>query len=194
VDWRIYHAVNAWTAGHEWVGDFFGRVETWGVLAFAVVTAGLWLLSRPGGERRWKLASASAFAAAGVALLVNQAVGRIWHRPRPYETHDVHQLWVSRTHDASFPSDHASAAFAIAFAVLRFDRLAGALFLAAAVVIAGGRVVAGAHYPSDVLAGALVGLAGAAVAARVALPVIRRLVGLLERVTDPFLRLLRRSS
>jgi PAP2 superfamily protein len=37
-----------------------------------------------------------------------------------------------------------------------FDRVAGGMFLAAAAVIGVGRVLVGAHYPADVLAGCLV--------------------------------------
>jgi len=48
-------------------------------------------------------------------------------------------------------------------------------------------VFIGAHYPLDVLAGCLVGLAAALLLARVARPLIDRLVGIVERATDPLL-------
>src|SRR5919201_462489 len=117
MDWRIYHAINTWTLHHAWLGRAFGQVEKWGVPVLAVATVALWLLARPGGDRRWKLASASALASAALALLANQVIGKLWHRPRPYESHHVAQIWVSRSHDPSFPSDHSSAAFAIAWTV-----------------------------------------------------------------------------
>src|SRR5207244_6821181 len=116
-------------------------------------------LARPGGTRKWKLASACALGSAALALLLNQLIGKIWHRERPFATHPSAHVWGSRSHDPSFPSDHASAAFAIAFAVLLFDRAVGSVFLAAAVLIGVGRVFIGAHYPADILAGALVGFA-----------------------------------
>jgi hypothetical protein len=61
----------------------------------------------------------------------------------------------------SFPSDHAVAAFAIAFVVAVIGRRMGALFLAGASVLALARVVAGIHYPGDVLGGAVIGLVSA---------------------------------
>jgi undecaprenyl-diphosphatase len=188
VDWRLYHAVHVWTEHHAWLGRSFGAVESWSIPVFAVATVALWLLARPGASRRWKLASASALGSAALALAVNQLIGRIWHRPRPYQAHHVARIWVARTGDQSFPSDHASAAFAIAFAIFAFDRLVGSLFLAAAVVVAGGRVVAGAHYPGDVAAGALVGLACAVVICRLAQPAVVALVRVVERLTDPLVR------
>jgi undecaprenyl-diphosphatase len=187
VDFRVYHAVNAFVIRHEWVADGFGGIEATAPLVIALATVALWLLARPGPQRKWKLASASALASAALGLLVNQLIAHVWDRPRPYEAHADAHTWVARSHDPSFPSDHASAAFGIAFAVLMFDRLAGALFLAAAALIGLGRVLVGVHYPGDVLAGALVGLACALVVVKLARPLLGFLVRLAERVTDPLL-------
>lgn len=155
--------------------------------AVAIATVALWLLARPGGERKWKLAASSGLAAAGLALLVNQLIAQVWHRPRPFASHPSAHVWGNRSHDPSFPSDHASASFAIAFAVIAFDRLAGALFMAAAVVISVGRVFIGAHYPADVTAGLLVGCACGLIVARLARPILTPLVRVVERLTDPIL-------
>jgi membrane-associated phospholipid phosphatase len=186
MDYRLYHAINEFVADHDWIGQAFNDLEMWAVPVFAVATFALWLLARPGGDRKWKLASASALASAAVALLINQVIGKIWHRERPFAAHSSAHVWGSRSHDPSFPSDHASAAFAIAFAVLFFDRLAGSLFLGAAVLIAVGRLVIGAHYPADVAAGCLVGLGAAFLVVRAGgMPLIGRLVRMVERVADP---------
>jgi membrane-associated phospholipid phosphatase len=69
--------------------------------------------------------------------------------------------------------------------VLAFDPIAGALFLVAAVVVAWGRVVVGLHYPADVGAGLLMGLAAAIVVVRFLQPLLRRAVAIVERITDP---------
>jgi undecaprenyl-diphosphatase len=187
VDYRIYHAINQFVFHHPWLGRTLSTVETWAVPVLAVATVALWLLARPGGARKWKLASVCALGSAGLALLLNRLFATIWDRPRPFATHPAAHVWGSRSHDPSFPSDHASAAFGIAFAVFFFDRLVGSVFLAAAVVIGAGRVFIGEHYPLDVLAGCLVGLAAALLVTKVAKPVVERLVRLVERVTDPIL-------
>src|SRR5712691_2367619 len=152
MDYRVYHSINLFVYQHAWLGVGLSVLETWAVPVIAVATFALWLLARPGGSRQWKLASACALASASLALLINQLIGKLWQRQRPFAAHPSAHVWGSRSHDPSFPSDHASAAFAIAFAVLFFDRLAGSLFLIAAIVIAVGRVFIGAHYPADVLA------------------------------------------
>jgi undecaprenyl-diphosphatase len=162
-------------------------LENWAVPGIAIATVALWVLARPGGSRKWKLASAYALGSAALGLLINQVIGRIWHRQRPFASHPSAHVWGSRSHDPSFPSDHASAAFAIAFAVFLFDRVAGAIFLVAAFIIGAGRVLIGAHYPADVLAGCLVGLGSAILVTRVARPIVEWLVRLAERATDPLL-------
>lgn len=188
MDYRLYHSINRLAADHPWLGHLAAHIEAWSIPLFAIATVALWLLARPGADRRWKLASASALTAAALALLVNQAVAHMWSRSRPYADHPGARVFAARSHDPSFPSDHASAAFAIAVAVFLFDRVVGGIFLAAAAVIATGRVVAGVHYPTDVLAGALVGFAAALLVVRLGRPWVDRAARVVERVTDPLLR------
>ncbi len=194
MDWRLYHWANGIASHHHWLEQVFRYIESYGTVILAVATFLLWLLARPGADRKWKLASSSALAAGALGLLVNQIVHAIWDRPRPYESHHVfiyHPYAGSK--DAAFPSDHASAAFGIAFAVFLFDRLVGSIFLAAAVLIGAGRVIVGAHYPLDVVAGLLIGAGCAVVVVKLGRPVMSFLVRLVERVTDPVVRPVWRS-
>jgi undecaprenyl-diphosphatase len=187
MDWRLYKDVYDVSLHHHWLGSLFHGIEAASIPFMVVITVALWLFAEPGGDRKWKLAAGSGLAAAAVALIGNQIVHAFWDRPRPYESHHISHPWSSST-DASFPSDHASASFAIAFAVLAFDTIAGMLFLVAALVIAVGRLFIGAHYPSDVGAGLLMGIVAAVIVVRFARPVISFLVRIVERVTDPVLR------
>src|SRR5438093_190278 len=82
---------------HAWIGRAFNDFETWAVPVFAVATFALWLLARPGGNPKWKLASASALASAALALIVNQVIGKLWHRERPFATHPSAHVWGSRS-------------------------------------------------------------------------------------------------
>ncbi|MGN6816789.1 MAG: phosphatase PAP2 family protein [Solirubrobacterales bacterium] len=76
-------------------------------------------------------------------------------RARPFvaDPHGVH-LFAGHAADPGFPSDHATAAFAIAVAIFLRKRAWGIFALVAATVLSVGRVALGVHYPSDVLAGA----------------------------------------
>ena len=167
----------------EEIGDF---VSVWAVPVFAAATVGLWFLDRPGPWYRWKIAALAGMTAAGLGLVVSQVITHFWQRPRPYVAHPHDTiLLVAPSHEPSFPSDHAVAAFAIAFAVAFVGRRMGAAFLAAATLVAVTRVIAGLHYPGDVLGGAAIGLASAAVVFLLAGDYLAPVVKLASRATDP---------
>jgi undecaprenyl-diphosphatase len=187
LDWRFYRAIYEVSLHHHAIGTAFSDIEKVSIPFMVVVTVGLWLLARPGGSEKWKLAAVSGLGSAALALGINRLISsEIWDRKRPYLTHHIAHPWIN-SHDASFPSDHASATFAIAFAVLAFDAVAGGIFLFFALVISVGRLFIGAHYPGDVGAGFLVGLTAALVIAKLARPVVARVVAQVQRLTDPVL-------
>ena len=181
--------MNSGVATRDWLEDPTTALAGLAVPLYALATVALWFLARPYGNPRWKLASASALVAAAVAMLANQVISHLWDRPRPYATHAaLTHLLSARSTDPSFPSDHAAAAFAIAFAVFAFSRRAGALFLAAATLISLSRIALGMHYPSDVVAGMLVGLGSATLVTHAGRVWVTRLVVLVSRISDPLLR------
>ncbi len=186
MDWRLAHALNGLLLGHPTAQRAVESFAAWSVPLYAAAVLALWLAARP-GRPRLQLACVSALGAAGAGLLLNQAIGHVWFRDRPYVSHPDDLLLATRSHDPSFPSDHATAAFAIAFAVLAFSRPLGGLFLAGASAIALSRVLVGLHYPGDVLGGAATGLLAALVVAFAARPLVARVVALVSRLTDPAL-------
>jgi undecaprenyl-diphosphatase len=191
MDYTIDHALNHAIRQHPLLMSIIAGFANWGVLAFGVAACALWLLDAPRQPGIWRRATAAGLAAAAAGLLANQVVAQIWHRPRPYQDHPLGVLpLLSASHDPSFPSDHATAAFAIAFGILFVTRRTGWWFLAWASLIALSRVFAGMHYPTDVLAGGAVGLGAGFLTARVAMPILWRLIVPVSRLTDPLLELL----
>ena len=91
------------------------------------------------------------------------------------------QLLVDKTTDFSFPSDHATAAGAVAVGLVLTNRRWGIFAGVLAVVMAFTRVYVGAHYPADVLAGLALGGAVAAAGAVLVVPLLSRGVALLGR-------------
>jgi undecaprenyl-diphosphatase len=129
--------------------------------------------SRQRRERRNGAVLATASAA--LALLISQPIGHLVDRTRPFLDHPAHaHLLVARSHDPSFPSDHATGAFALAFGLWLYDRTFGAVFLILAAIVAVARVYVGTHYPGDVLGGALLGIGVAS--ALYLIPPTRRLL------------------
>jgi membrane-associated phospholipid phosphatase len=93
---------------------------------------------------------------APVAIALNYVVKLIVKRPRPV-LEGLPPLGGAPS-SLSFPSAHATSSFAVATAMTRVEPIAAVAFLLAA-ALALGRPYLGMHYPSDVLAGALLGVA-----------------------------------
>ena len=101
-----------------------------------------------------------------LAFAVEHLIGYLWFRPRPFVVmQEVVKLIEKSPLEKSFPSGHATAAFAMAFALFLHDRKWGWLLIAMAVLVGLGRVAVGVHYPTDIIAGAVVGFAAAAATA-----------------------------
>ncbi len=90
-----------------------------------------------------------------VAIVLNYGIKLAVKRPRP--ALDGLPPLGGAPSSLSFPSAHALSSFAVATAMFRVDpATAGALVVALALSL--GRPYLGMHYPSDVLAGALLGI------------------------------------
>lgn len=129
-------------------------------LLFVLIALVVLVLTRvPKAERA--LISVELIGTLIIAYAVSQFIGVVAFRERPFVRHpEVHQLVAKDANEKSFPSDHATLAFALAIpaaAVVR-RRSMRALFLVAALFIGFGRVFVGVHYVSDVIAGGLLAL------------------------------------
>ena len=171
---------------HEGGQDVAQAFNASAIFILVAVAGSIWFFARPGGPTRSKLAAVSAAAAGALALLINVVLGQLWFHDRPFVDHP-HQtlLLVRHAADNSFPSDHASLAFAIAFAVLAFHRRLGLLLLLGAACIGADRIFIGVHYPLDVLASLFVGLGAALVVTTVGRPSVKGTVEQLSRLSDP---------
>lgn len=95
-------------------------------------------------------------SALALAFGLSQILAHASDEQRPFRTHPVHQL-IAHANGVSMPSDHATAAFTVAFGILVFlSRRAGLALTGAALLIGVARVWCGVHYPGDILAGAVI--------------------------------------
>src|SRR6478609_7102198 len=118
----------------------------WVVLGIALA------LLDPDRRESWLICAALGPIAIGLNYGIKLAV----KRPRPVL--DGLPPLGGAPSSLSFPSAHATSSFAVATAMCRVDPATSAAFLVA-LALALGRPYLGMHYPSDVLAGALIGIA-----------------------------------
>jgi undecaprenyl-diphosphatase len=162
MDLSLYKALNGLADQSDRFEDVLQSVALYAPFFFVALLAGLFLARGKWASRNARHGVIAAGLSAALALLIAQLIAGLWDRPRPYAAHpgDAH-LFISPSPDPSFPSDHATAAFAIAMAIWLRSRRAGQVAFAVAGLLAVSRVVVGTHYPSDVIAGAMIGVAAA---------------------------------
>jgi diacylglycerol kinase family enzyme/membrane-associated phospholipid phosphatase len=138
-----------------------GRGADHSKLWFAVAIG---LASRKGAPRR---AGLRGVVAIGFASFAASFVGkRLFPRRRPAaELLPIPRRLVRRPSSSSFPSGHSASAAAFATAVAMEDPRAAAVIVPLAAAVSYSRVHTGVHWPTDVAAGAVIGV-GAAYATR----------------------------
>ncbi|EDZ99702.1 phosphoesterase PA-phosphatase related [Burkholderia sp. H160] len=98
-----------------------------------------------------------ATAAGLLGLLVNQIIGLAWSHPRPFMIGLGH-TFMPHVADSSFPSDHLTLWWSLAFSLLlqRVPRVAGIALALSGIPIAWARIYLGVHFPLDMLGAAVV--------------------------------------
>lgn len=95
----------------------------------------------------------------GISFVLLSFVRHRINRPRPYETWAISQLIRREKRGDSMPSRHVFSSMVISMVFLWFSPAAGIFGIGVTLVCALVRVIGGVHYPSDVLVGALCGVA-----------------------------------
>jgi len=141
-----------------------GLDQALGRLARAADFSKLWLgsasaLAAFGGEQGRRAAVNGLVSLGLTSALINVVLKPLWGRRRPERV--KHRVPFARRvrmpKTRSFPSGHAASGFAFATGVASAAPLAGGLLTALAALVAYSRVHTGVHYPSDVVAGAVIG-------------------------------------
>jgi membrane-associated phospholipid phosphatase len=117
------------------------------------------VLALTGGRRGRKAAGMGLASVAVTSAALNAGVKPIVQRRRPDRVAEDVPLarHVRMPSSTSFPSGHSAAAFAFATGVAHVLPAAGFPLRGLAALVAYSRVHTGVHYPSDVLAGAMLG-------------------------------------
>lgn len=153
MDFRIFEIFNQFAGKSGILDSLMIGLAKYGVLLMAIPLLLIWFRSDEEGKK----AALLSLLSMAVALLINQLIGHLHFRDRPFVFHDVNLL-LDRSTDPSFPSDHTTFVFGIAWLLLFQNRRIGALAIGLATLVGISRVFVGTHYPFDVIGGATVGL------------------------------------
>lgn len=133
-------------------------------LAYGVIAAFLTFLYVTDYPWRQKLEIAYVALVAVVVSrgLLTEAIRFFFPRARPFDALHLAPAQTLFTDAASsFPSGHATFFFALATVVYLYNKRWGIWFFITTTIIVFARVAAGVHYPSDIAAGAIIGIGSA---------------------------------
>ena len=145
--------INASARPPVWLLDLAWFAAQTLVLAAPLLLVGGWLWR----IRAPRAALVHAALAALLGLAINQGIGLLWFEPRPFMLGLGHQF-LAHGADNSFPSDHLTVIWGVAFALFFHKgwRKAGFALALAGLPVAWARVYLGVHWPLDMLGAAMV--------------------------------------
>jgi len=158
----IYIQNNLRTAERDQIMRFITNLGdggfVWLIIAFTL------LVSQK--HRRTGLAMACAIAFG--SIITNAIIKNSIRRIRPFEIIEELAALIPHPKDWSFPSGHTTSSVACGILLLkRMSKMIGLTGMTLAILISVSRVYLGVHYPSDIVAGAVAGVASATVAGKV---------------------------
>lgn len=154
-DYYLFRLLNS-SAG-AWLSlDYLIIFSATGILFLLFAGLALFALQNK-NDRSRAIIAVQALCAAGIGYAAIIPIRIFFFRLRPFVAYEVTQLIAHNPLEGSFPSGHATAMFAMAFTLMYANKNWGAAALAAAATGSMARVMAGVHYPLDILGGALLG-------------------------------------
>ena len=130
-------------------------------LSFSLAMLGLWFSGKNPAERvRYQITMLIAISALSLSNIVVWLINISWDRPRPFVEHgdELNLLFYPPT-DPSFPANPVAVGFAAAAAAWSINHKFGWWMFAAASLFGFSRLYAGVFYPTDIIGGAVVGIA-----------------------------------
>jgi undecaprenyl-diphosphatase len=96
-----------------------------------------------------------------IAWGIANMIKNLFPTERPFEVLGLVPLTATLPQDGSFPSEHTTAAWALAATVWQHDKKSGLVFAIMALGVGLGRILSHVHYSHDVFGGAFIGISTA---------------------------------
>jgi len=109
------------------------------------------------GSGVWRQAALGSLIALAVSHIPVAIVKRTYPRRRPYLVMPETRTGKNPLTDHSFPSGHSTAIFAVVVPIVATFPTLGYVLLPIAALVSLSRIYLGLHYPSDCIAGAVIG-------------------------------------
>lgn len=155
-DTEFFHLLNNLSGKSEvfdWIIIFAAEYLGWFAAAAFLVVLFFSLFSK---SEKLKIFLTAAVSVVLSRFIITEIIRFLYCRPRPFMAYTINHLVDNA--NCSFPSGHAAFFFALAMATYFYNKKWGAWFFLAAILISLGRIIAGVHYPIDILAGAAIGI------------------------------------
>lgn len=184
----LFLLLNAPAHPAAWLVEIITALAGSPVVVAPALLVGLWVWGAP--QRRGALLAVAAAMLVGQG--VNQLLGLLGFEPRPFMVPVGHAL-MAHAADNGFPSDHATLVWALGAGLLLTGAAprCGAATCLYGIAVAWSRVWLGVHFPSDMLASALVGTACGGLACAAQPAVEAWSMPLADRIYEGALSLLR---
>lgn len=180
-DAHDFRVVNDWARDTAWLHGFMKFMAQDGIALLALaLLVGWWLGRRADSPRAVATAVWSAVAAV-VAVGLVQPIADAAGERRPFVTLPHVLRLIPHANDVGFPSDHSTAAGAVAAGLFVVSWRLGLVTTLVAFLIAFSRVYVGVHFPQDVAAGLALGAIVALLGVWLLVPLLTRAAEWLTR-------------
>lgn len=142
------------TISHFVLDRFFGLLTHIGGATFTIIASLSVALFAPG---IWRIVGWQSFIALSVSFVITTVIKRKIQRIRPYLVLPEAKVGRNPLQDYSFPSGHTTAIFSVITPFLFVSGWFSLFLILLAIIVGLSRIYLGLHYPSDCIAGSMIG-------------------------------------